>query len=683
MNASPNQLINESSPYLKQHAFNPVNWHAWNDETLAKALRENKLMILSIGYSTCHWCHVMEHDSFENEEVAALMNDFFIPVKIDREERPDLDSVYMQAVQMMTGKGGWPLNCITLPDGKPLYGGTFFPRKQWINVLKQVRDLWHYEPERCRQYANELLNGLRKTELFKWPEEIMDGSTIISDMVKQFENSFDSVHGGFSRVPKFPMPGNIMFLLRYAYHTNNQKIKDHVILTLDRMASGGIYDHLAGGFARYSTDAEWKIPHFEKMLYDNAQLISLYASAFAFTGFRKYREVVTETMQFVINELMSSGFGFYSALDADTEGEEGKFYIWQKEEIDELLGVDAPLFCKAYGINEKGFWEHGKYVLVKNDDLKSLSGEFGISEVELEGKMKDLKSKLFHHRKKRVNPGVDNKFILSWNALMLSACCDAYRYLNKKEYLDLAVNNYHFIRNHLMTNEGTLLHSTHPDEISGKLRKNSIEAFADDYASFALACISLFSVTAEEDYLNQAIEICRLAAERFTDPDTGLLFYTSAFSKQLILRRTETEDNVLPSANSMYAHLLFLLGRITGNTGWEEQSLQMCHYVQNYMISYPSAFSNWGLLLMNHVYPFFELILTGKNALEKSIPVWSSYQPDVLFCVSKSESQIGIFKNRFNPDKTRFFLCSGKSCLQPVETYEEVLNQIKSVRKSS
>jgi hypothetical protein len=683
MKHMPNELLHESSPYLKQHAFNPVNWRAWNQRTLAKAVEENKLMIISIGYSTCHWCHVMEHDSFENEEVAALMNEHFISVKVDREERPDVDSVYMQAVQLMTGKGGWPLNCITLPDGKPLYGGTFFPRRQWIHVLKQVSDLWKYEPERCKTYADELIAGLRKTELIGKPVAENNPLQTIHAMVQAFENSFDRVYGGFSRVPKFPMPGNWQFLMRYAFQTENAGIKNQLMLTLDRMAAGGIYDHVAGGFARYSTDAEWKIPHFEKMLYDNAQLISLYASAYAFTGKRNYREIVTETMHFVMSELMSPDGGFYSALDADTEGEEGKFYVWKKEEIEFLLKKDATLFSKVFKVNEKGYWENGNYILLRNEEITDIANESGLAEEELEVKIREWKSILYRHRKQRANPGLDNKFITSWNALMLTACCDAYRYTGRQEYLTLALRNYDFIRKNLVDGKGRLLHATHPDIISGIIRKQPVYAFADDYAALGLAYFHLFTVTGEERFISHAMECLRQADSLFTDPDTGLLFYASDMNDRLIIRRTETEDNVIPSANSMFAHLLFVLGRITGNVEWEERAYRLCAFVESYMASYPSAFSNWGLLLLNKAYPFFELAITGKEAVANLNSLLSIYKPDILLCASEKESAISLFRNRYHKYDTLFYLCHDRTCHQPARTVEELLIQIKSVRSNS
>lgn len=683
MNGTPNQLINESSPYLKQHAFNPVQWHGWNKETLEKAVSENKLIIISIGYSTCHWCHVMEKDSFENDEVAALMNEHFISIKVDREERPDIDSVYMQAVQLMTGKGGWPLNCIALPDGKPLYGGTFFPQKQWVNVLKQVSDLWKYEPNRCRQYADELIAGLHKTELLSQPMKEMNPKQVISAMVESLKKSFDKTHGGFSRVPKFPMPGNLQFLMRYAFQTGKSEVLNHVVFTLDKMAAGGIYDHLGGGFARYSTDAEWKVPHFEKMLYDNAQLISLYAAAYSYTKKESFKTVVEETIQFITRELMSPDFGFYSALDADTDGEEGKFYVWKQEEIESLLGKDAPVFCKVYQVNEKGLWENGNYVLLKNVNMKVLAEEYKLSEAGLESKIREWKDTLYLHRKKRTNPGLDNKFILGWNALMLIACCDAYRYLGNAKYLELALKNFDFIRKHLVDSHERLLHSTHPDEISGAIKRKSLFAFADDYAALGLACVHLFSITADERMLMYAVELCNQADRLFTDPDTGLLFYTSVDSERLIIRRAETEDNVIPSANSMFAHLLFQLGRLTGNSEWEERAFLMCRHVEPYMTAYPSAFSNWGMLLMNKSFLFFELAIAGKEARENLQKVISIYQPDVLLCASEKESEVSVFRNRFMRNETRFYLCMENTCMQPVKTWEEISAQLKSARRTS
>jgi uncharacterized protein YyaL (SSP411 family) len=682
MKRKPNALINESSPYLRQHAYNPVNWHAWNQQTLAKARKENKLMIVSIGYSTCHWCHVMEHDSFENEEVAALMNEHFIPVKVDREERPDLDSVYMQSVQLMTGRGGWPLNCITLPDGKPLFGGTFFPRQQWMEILKQVSNLWQYEPERCRMYADQLIAGLKKTELIKRPENPWQPRQIIETMIRQMLPSFDRVHGGFSRTPKFPMPAILSFLLRYAFHTGHQQVLDHVMLTLDKMACGGIYDHLGGGFARYSTDAEWKVPHFEKMLYDNAQLVSLYASAYAYTGRDLYRQITEETIRFVTTELLSPEGGFYSALDADSEGQEGKFYIWTLEELKEVLGEDYSLFSEAFYLDEKGHWEDGNYVLVKRGNAPDLKKQHEGPQYEINQRLHAVRQKLLERRNRRIRPARDDKFILCWNALMMTACCDAYRFLGNPDYLKLAINNFLFIEHHLVSKNSTLLHSTHPEIIAGDKKNHSPVAFADDYAAYALACLKLFTITSEELYLKRSLELCRQADELFTDVDTGLLFYTSIHSESLIVRRTETEDNVIPSSNSMYAHLLFNLGHLTGQAEWERRAIQMCRWVESYMVAYPSGFAQWGSLVLNKAFPFFELVITGSQATDELSALMRLYQPDVLLCATEKYSDIEIFRNRVQPDKLKFYLCMDHQCFQPVEDRKEVIQYLESARRN-
>lgn len=636
-------------------------------------------MIVSIGYSTCHWCHVMEHDSFENEEVAALMNDHFIPVKVDREERPDIDSVYMQAVQLMTGKGGWPLNCITLPDGKPLYGGTFFPRMQWINVLKQISDLWKFEPKRCRQYANELIAGIRKTELISKniSSETDISEKVIHEMYKAFESSFDSENGGYSRAPKFPMPDNLKFFLRYFIHSQNETCRDHVLLTLDKMAMGGLYDHLAGGFARYSTDLEWKVPHFEKMLYDNAQLIDVYADAFKLTGKLFYKEVVRQTMSFIEENLTDENGGFYSALDADTEGEEGKFYVWNEKEIENALQEDATLFKEAYSINKDGFWEEEKYILLRKKSFIELAEKCNLKVEQVEEKLNECRRKLLLIRNKRTAPGLDNKLILAWNSMMIHACCKAYDVLNDKKLIEMAERTFTFIQENLKSVNGRLLHSSHPDIISKAKPANNVQAFADDYSFYIRACIGLFSVTLNSIYFEEAIKTFHTADELFTDPDTGLLFYTASGSETLITRRVETEDNVIASSNSVFAESLFILSRLTGNAEWEERCKRMLAQVVQFMPRYPSAFANWGNVLMNIVFSHGEVIVTGPAADELVKQFKKQFQPyAIIFGLKEKNDSIPAFKNRFVNSESRIYVCSGNVCHAPVTDFQTANNLI-------
>jgi uncharacterized protein YyaL (SSP411 family) len=362
-----NALINETSPYLLQHAHNPVDWHAWGDDALQMAKNQNKLLLISIGYSACHWCHVMEHESFEDEAVAKVMNRLFVNIKVDREERPDIDQVYMTAVQLMTGRGGWPLNCIALPDGRPLYGGTYFPKAQWLKIIQDVAKLWDTDPEKALEYATELTRSVQQSDLIPaLKKEATFNKGMLREIVEEWRPHMDNEEGGPNRSPKFPMPANYQFLLRQAHLSNDKKLMNHVHLTLRKMAWGGIYDQIGGGFARYSVDEIWKVPHFEKMLYDNAQLVSLYAEAFQASGNVLYKEVVEQTLAFIAREMTSAEGAFYSALDADSEGEEGKFYVWTEAELTELLGEEFAWVKDYYNINAQGYWEHENFILLRN-----------------------------------------------------------------------------------------------------------------------------------------------------------------------------------------------------------------------------------------------------------------------------------------------------------------------------
>ena len=441
-----NQLINETSPYLLQHAHNPVNWYPWGEEALEKAKKENKLIIVSIGYAACHWCHVMEHESFENEEVASLMNDEFVCIKIDREERPDIDQVYMNAVQLISGRGGWPLNCITLPDGRPIYGGTYYPAKNWMELLTNVNRFVKESPDRAENQATELTKGVNSTEFITLNEDKAQFSTLDLDrMFTHFEKQLDPVNGGNKGAPKFPMPVGYEFLLHYNYVMDEPEALEAVILTLNKMANGGIYDQIGGGFSRYSTDAYWKAPHFEKMLYDNAQLVSLYSSAYQLTKNPTYKNTIEETLSFVDRELSAKEGGFYSSLDADSEGEEGKFYVWKYEEIKNLIKNETDLISDYYNIEKDGNWENGENILLKTLSNSAFAQKNNLSEKELIAKVNDFKSILLKEREKRIRPALDDKILTSWNALMIKGYVDAYRTLNKKEYLNKALKNAHFI----------------------------------------------------------------------------------------------------------------------------------------------------------------------------------------------------------------------------------------------
>lgn len=670
MHSHTNELISESSPYLLQHAHNPVNWRAWNEESLKKAQEENKLLLISIGYSSCHWCHVMEHESFEDEEVAAIMNEHYINIKVDREERPDIDHVYMHAVQLLTGRGGWPLNCIALPDGRALYGGTYFPKQQWKNVLIQVADLFKKDKAKCSEYAEELMQGMVKTESYfvKKPAELLTRE-MADEMFAKWTQGFDRSEGGMDRAPKFPMPNNYEFLLRYNYHSQNTAALQHVLLTLDKMAYGGIYDHIGGGFARYSTDALWKVPHFEKMLYDNAQLVSLYSHAYQITQKPLYRQVVYETMDFIEREMTSSEGLFYTALDADSEGEEGKFYVWKEEDLKNILGSDAEVFFDYYNVNQNGYWE-GNYILLRKKSEKEVAVKHGLSTEDLLFKIKGWKQKLLEHRKKRIRPGLDDKQLLSWNALMIAGYADAYMAFGEERFLSTAEKAAGIILEKMKRDDANLFHSYKND-------KATINAFLDDYAFLIIALVSLYEITGTERYVNEAKNFSEYVLKNFLDEKTGLFFYTEP-GDQLVIRKKEIDDNVIPSSNSAMAHALFGLGKLYSNIKYIEHAKQMLMNVKDEMIRYAGGYSNWGLLLLSFVYPFYEVAVIGKEALAMAAELNSNYLPNKIVAATQENSSMPLLDGRFKENETSLYVCTDFTCKLPVNTAEEAKKIILS-----
>ena len=559
-----NALVNETSPYLLQHANNPVDWYPWNEETLAKAQKEGKLLIISIGYSACHWCHVMEHESFEDEQVAQVMNDRFINIKVDREERPDIDQVYMNAVQLMQQRGGWPLNCIALPDGRPVWGGTYFPKEQWIEQINQVANFYEQRPQDMLDYAQKLAKGIQQSELVSYNKEKPNFSwQDLENTLEPWSKQFDYKEGGPKRAPKFPIPNNYLFLMRYAHLKQDNKLSEYVQLTLDKMAWGGIYDQVGGGFARYSTDKLWKVPHFEKMLYDNAQLVSLYSEAYTCYGKEMYKDIVEQTLAFVERELSHDNGAFYSALDADSEGLEGKFYVWKKEELKSLLGQDYPLFAKYYNINHKGYWEEGNYILVKDQNDGDFCKKENLELDVFQQKVKHWQSKLLEEREQRTRPALDDKSLTSWNALMCQAYTDAYLAFGNKYYLHTAIKNARFILDKQCQSDHSLWHSY-------KDGQSSINGFLEDYALTISAFIRLYEATFDEQWLNKAKDLTDYCHAHFYDSQSGMFFFTSDLDAPLVARKMEINDNVMPASSSVMANNLFALGHLLDNSDYLE-----------------------------------------------------------------------------------------------------------------
>jgi len=671
MHAHTNRLIHESSPYLQQHAHNPVDWYPWGDEAFAKAKAENKLVLVSIGYSSCHWCHVMEHESFENDSVAKRMNDHYVCIKVDREERPDIDQVYMTAVQLMTGKGGWPLNCFTLPDGRPVFGGTYFPKDQWMQLLHDLDTTWHTDPQKVTSYAARLHDGVKQSELVELNTAKPDFSRKDLDrMLKVMDSTFDNTDGGPDRAPKFPMPNNYQFLLKYASLTNDAELKAHVHLTLRKMALGGIYDQVGGGFARYSTDALWKVPHFEKMLYDNAQLVSLYSQAYQATYDPLYRDVVERTLTFVAREMMSSEGACYSALDADSEGEEGKFYVWTKEELQRILGADFTFAEKYYNVNAKGAWEHGTYILLRTEDDADFAKRENMNVELVRTTAKHVDDLLMAERAKRVRPGLDDKSLTSWNALMVSAWCDAYEAFGNKEYLDAAQKTMRLVLAKCQRDDGGLFHSY-------KDNKATINGYLEDYSFTSQALIDLYGVTFDEQYVNQARKLADYAIAHFHDDKSGMFWFTSDLDAALIARKTEVTDNVIPASNSSMARVLFTLGQLFDDPKYIAISTQQLNNVHAQMAGYPSGYSNWAQLMIAQVFPCYEIAITGPDALKRRAEFGPHYIPNRLFFGTTGTSTLPLLAEKSLADGTTIFVCVEKACKMPVSTVDDALKQMK------
>jgi len=667
-----NELINETSPYLLQHAHNPVHWKAWNDASLQQAKDENKLMIISVGYAACHWCHVMEKESFEDSTVAAVMNKNFISIKVDREERPDIDQIYINAVQLMTGSAGWPLNVVALPDGRPIWGGTYFRKEQWINSLEKMQTLYEEDPQKLYDYADKLEEGIKSMDLIYVNNNEINFNDIPTHViVKDWMNTFDKTYGGPNRSPKFMMPNSLSFLLRYGIQEHNKSVQEYVFLTLDKMAYGGIYDHIGGGFSRYSTDIKWHIPHFEKMLYDNAQLVSLYSKAYKVTKKPLYKKVVEETLQYITQEMTNPEGAFYSSLDADSENtegelEEGAYYVFTKEELQEQLKEDYPIFAEYYNINGFGKWEKDNYVLIRKKNDEEITEEFSISLEELIQKKENWKQQLLSFRNKRPKPRLDDKTLTSWNALMITGYVDAYKAFQKKEYLEAALKNAHFINEKLLQEDGAL-HHTYKDG------KSSINGYLEDYAAVIEAFIGLYEVTLDDKWIDEAKQMTDYCFVNFYDEDKNMFFFTSKLDRKLVTRNFEYQDNVIPASNSIMAKNLFVLAHHFDSEKFSKTASQMLHNVQPKIAGYPGGYYNWLNLLSNFQHPFFEVVVVGDRALEKASELNNKYIPNKLIAGSTSASKKPLLELRYMEDQTLIYVCVNNTCKLPVlETHKAI-----------
>ncbi len=669
-----NRLINESSPYLLQHAYNPVDWHPWGDKALKKAQEEDKLLIISIGYAACHWCHVMEHESFEDSLVAAVMNEHFVSIKVDREERPDVDDVYMTAAQLLTGNGGWPLNAIAMPDGKPVFAGTYYPKDQWLNILNQIIKIKEENPTRLTETAENITEGITSATVIEVNENDFDiqfGD--LKEQISAFLYTYDPEYGGRTGSPKFPMPNCYEFLMKYYWLTRDTAALNVIKKALDNMAYGGIYDQLGGGFARYSVDEKWLVPHFEKMLYDNAQLVSVYAQAYQLTGNPEYKRIVEETLAFIERELSDDNTAFYSSLDADSEGEEGKFYVWTEEEVDALLSNEKmnAAFKLYYNVSTEGNWEEKNILNIKSS-AHHIAQELGIKETEFQNLIDSAKSIMMDARSKKTRPGLDDKALTSWNALMISGYVKAYNATGNLKYLERAISSANFIIENQM-------------DVAGRLNRNfkdgksSINAFLDDYAFTITAFLDLYQSSFDYEWIQRSKLLADYAIEHFYNDELRMFDYTSKLDPPLIANKQEYEDNVIPSSNSSMARSLFLLGNLLYDQDYKDLAKQMLNNMVPRMNSsrYLSFYSNWFQLLLDHIVAPFEIAVAGENAVEMAHKLQRNYTGNSIYLGTSREENLELLRGKLQDDLTMIYVCQNKTCKLPVSDVESALSLIE------
>ncbi|WP_276480435.1 thioredoxin domain-containing protein [Paraflavitalea pollutisoli] len=688
MSKFTNRLFEESSPYLLQHAHNPVDWYPWGEEALGRARAENKPILVSIGYAACHWCHVMEKESFEDEATAAIMNEHFINIKIDREERPDLDHIYMDAVQTMTGSGGWPLNVFLTPAGKPFYGGTYFPpkavynRPSWTEVLHGVINAYRDKQDAIEAQADNLTQHLVRSNEF--------GLQSVQELGEDFEAHFtkekarllftnvmknaDREEGGFGQAPKFPQTFTIRFLLHHYFYTKNEDALRQARLSLDKMIQGGIYDQLGGGFARYATDGAWLVPHFEKMLYDNALLVTVLCEAFQLTGDPLYERTIRQTLSFVERELLSPEYGFYSALDADSEGEEGKYYVWDKATVDALLGEESTLFCAFYDVTTEGNWEH-KNILNCPVAPAAFAAAQGITLEELWRRMDSCRGKLMQVRNRRIRPLLDDKQLLGWNALMNLAFSQAAGALGSEHYRDVAVRNMAFLLSRFNQADGAF-HHTYKEGVA------RYPAFLDDYSALIQALLQLQEVTSDTGYLHTAKALASRVIDHFSEPETGFFFFTPTGQADIIVRKKEVYDGAVPSGNAVMAINLYSLGIIFDVPAWRERSVRICSLLQQTVSRYPGSFGVWATMIQALIYTIPEIAIIGgdfamhrEDVLRRFLPIHVLQSAPT----GPTNQDFPMLVNKPDSSDTAIFLCRDYACQQPVNEVDMLMRQIDNV----
>ena len=699
-----NRLAKESSPYLLQHAHNPVDWYPWGEEALEAARRLDRPILVSIGYAACHWCHVMEGESFENPGVAALMNERFINIKVDREERPDIDHIYMDALTAMTGSGGWPLNVFLTPEGKPFYGGTYYPpeafhnRPSWTDVLLAISKAWEERRDEMLQQAENLtLHLVQANRIGEGEQANTDFHTDqLVQMASVVLKNADKVEGGFGRAPKFPQTFSIAYLLRYAARFLEKPARfrslgqlkgnrwkegaleakadeafQQALLSLDKMIQGGIYDQLGGGFARYSTDNRWLVPHFEKMLYDQALLVAVLAEAFQLSGNETYSNTIRETVDFVERELMSPEYGFYAALDADSEGEEGKFYVWEKGEVEELLGEDAALAYDWLGITEEGNWE-GINILIKAAKLQELldMGYCNQNPEQLVTQLEKIRSRMLQARGRRVRPGLDDKQLVSWNALWNTALSKSFAATGEERYRRLAERNMDWMRKVFYGPENTLLHTY-------KLGQAHIPGFLDDYAYLVQALINLQEITGRTELLDEAKKLTEVILRDFSSEDSPLFYYTNQEQKDVIVRKREVYDGAQPSGNAVMAFNLRYLGIVFEKVEWSRKAMAMTLAMAGSAVRYTGSFGCWAMEIIAWVDGCAEIVVVGTNADVLRNEIMANFIPfKVLQSATRENPAYPLLRHKPSAPDTLIYLCQSYNCLRPESTVDRFLEQL-------
>ena len=667
-----NRLQHETSPYLLQHAENPVDWYPWGPEALERARAEDKPILVSIGYSTCHWCHVMERESFEDERVAAYMNAHFINIKVDREERPDLDHIYMEACQAISGAGGWPLNCFLLPDGRPYFAGTYYPprpahnRPTWSQVIQRMHRVWTENRPTVIEQAESLAEAIRNSgsvflaeELRDVPREQVINPVAVQNLTHHLLERADKEYGGFGGAPKFPQSMVLEYLLDYQYFTGDTDALAQVERTAEAMIRGGIFDQLGGGFARYATDRAWLVPHFEKMLYDNGLLLGVLAKLFQRTGKPIYREAIEATVSWLEREMLNPDGSFYAALDADSEGVEGKFYVWSLTEVREVLGPEADLFTRFYDLSHAGNWE-GHNILWRPRSLAEFAQDGDLPEETIARRLAEARETLLAHRAQRIRPGRDEKILLNWNALLVSGLAQAGLALGREDYLERAVSSLASLLQHL-DRDGQLYHNYKDGKVGAK-------AFIDDYAYTIAALLDVYSLTFDTSYLERAQRYLDYVRAHFRAAP-GAPFYFAEATEDLPLRRAELYDNAVPAGNSVMVHNLLRLADLTGVDDYREEATAMLRPLLKSLEQYGISFSNWSRALLYLVYPGHEIAVTGPDAKQLARQLVAELRPNtpVMAAESKAQDQYPLLANRFAATENRIFICRNFACGLPVD----------------